>query len=140
MMWAVLVVSLVVAFSFQGYSIWRISLLADRLQGRIRTREDLQMIKEVINLNMRMAIAYIVFWFLLIAVLIWTVVARLLLFPQAITVFFLFGVITLPLGLVGKSFEKKVHALRAESGDAALEETFHRWLKEWKEPRFQLPE
>lgn len=140
MMWAVLVVSLVVAFSFQGYSIWRISMLADRLKGRIRTREDLQEVKEVINLNMRMAIAYIVFWFLLIAVLIWAVVARLLLFPQAITVFFLFGVITLPLGLIGKSFEKKVHALRAEPGDAAMEETFHRWLKEWKEPRFQLPE
>lgn len=139
-MWAVLGVSLVVAFSFQGYSIWRISLLAHRLKGRIRTREDLQTVKEGIDLNMRMAIAYIVFWFLLIAVLTWTVVVRLLLFPQAITVFFLFGVITLPLGLIGRSFEKKVHALRVESGDSAMEETFRRWLKAWKEPRFQLPE
>ena len=140
MMWAVLGGSLIIACCFHGYSIWQISLLTGQLKGRIRTHGDLLMVKEVINTNMRMAIAYIVFWLLLVAILIWTVVARLLLFPQAITVFFLFGVITLPLGLIGKGFEKKIHALQVESSDPALEGTLRSWLVQWKEPRLQLPD
>jgi hypothetical protein len=136
----VLAASVLVALVFHGLSVYRIESLREKTKGVIRTRQDLQAVKDVISLNMRMAIFYILFWLLLIAVLVGMVVTAMIAFPQALMVFFLFGVITLPMGLIGKHFEKKIHSLKVESGDPALAETFQRYLVQWKEPRFQLPE
>jgi len=136
----VLAVSVLVAFVFHGLSVYRIESLREKTKGVIRTRQDLQAVKDVISLNMRMAIFYILFWLLLIAVLVGMVVTAMIAFPQALMVFFLFGVITLPMGLIGKHFEKKIHSLRVESGDPALAETFQHYLVQWKEPRFSLPD
>ncbi len=138
--WLVLAASLLVALVFHGLTVYEIESLREKTRDAIRTREDLQAVREVINRNMKMAIGYIVFWFLLVAVLAWLVVMGMIAFSQALVVFFLFGVITLPLGLIGKHFEKKVHRLRVDSGDPAMEAAFRRWLVQWKEPRFQLPE
>jgi hypothetical protein len=136
----VLAASVLVALVFHGLSVYRIESLREKTKRVIRTRQDLQAVKDVINLNMRMAIFYILFWLLLIAVLVGMVVTAMITFPQALIVFFLFGVITLPMGLIGKHFEKKIHSLRVESGDPALAETFQRYLVQWKEPRFSLPD
>lgn len=136
----VLAVSVLVALVFHGLSVYRIESLREKTKGVIRTRQDLQAVKDVISLNMRMAIFYILFWLLLIAVLVGMVVTAMIAFPQALMVFFLFGVITLPMGLIGKHLEKKIHSLKVESGDPALAETFQRYLVQWKEPRFSLPD
>jgi hypothetical protein len=136
----VLAASVLAAVVFHGLSVYRIESLREKTKGVIRTRQDLQAVKDVISLNMRMAIFYILFWLLLIAVLVGMVVTAMIAFPQALMVFFLFGVITLPMGLIGKHFEKKIHSLKVESGDPALSETFQRYLVQWKEPRFSLPD
>jgi hypothetical protein len=136
----VLAASVLVALVFHGLSVYRIESLREKTKGVIRTRQDLQAVKDVISLNMRMAIFYILFWLLLIAVLVGMVVTTMIAFPQALMVFFLFGVITLPMGLIGKHFEKKIHSLKVESGDPKLAETFQRYLVQWKEPHFGLPD
>jgi hypothetical protein len=136
----VLAASVLVALVFHGLSVYRIESLLEKTEGVIRTKQDLQAVKDVISLNMRMAIFYILFWLVLIAVLVGMVVTALIAFPKALMVFFLFGVITLPMGLIGKHFEKKIHSLKVESGDPTLAETFQRYLVQWKEPHFGLPD
>lgn len=140
MMWILLGIAVLVALGFHGLMVGQITSFVERTNGVIRTRQDLQSVKDVISSNMKMAVAYIVFWALLIAVLVGMVATQHLLFSQALTVFFLFGVITLPIGLIGKHFEKKIHALKVESGDPVLGETFQRYLVQWKEPHFGLPD
>jgi hypothetical protein len=140
MMWVILGIAVLVALGFHGLMVRQITSLVERTKGVIRTRQDLQAVKDVISSNMKMAVAYIVFWVLLIAVLVGMVATQRLLFSQALTVFFLFGVITLPIGLIGRHFEKKIRALKVESGDPALDETFQRYLVQWKEPHFGLPD
>ena len=51
---------------------------------------------------------------------------------------FLFGVITLFLGLAGKSAEKLIKNLKADSDE--LDEKYKLFLKQWNQPRFKLPD
>ncbi len=97
---------------------------------------DLETIKEVINLNMKLAVYYIVFFILLIVVLGVLVLNKL--FKEAALILFLFGVITLIIGLWGKTYENKIRNMEVKTDDPEIRETFERYLKEWREPRLQL--
>jgi len=136
--WLLLAGSILVAGGMQGYNIYRIEEFMRRTKGVIRFRPDLENVKEIINLNMRMAVVYIVLY------VIFFIVIALMFFGgkmgQAVIIMFFFGIITLPFGLIGKSFEKKVKNLKIESNDPGIAETYQRWLVQWKEARFQLPD
>jgi hypothetical protein len=57
---------------------------------------------------------------------------------QAALCLFVFGIVTLPVGLIGKSYDKKIKTLRVEAGDQQIAEKFQEYLKQWNEARFHL--
>jgi glucan phosphoethanolaminetransferase (alkaline phosphatase superfamily) len=127
-----------IALIFHLYSVSKIKFVLKETGGVIMSMNDLEMVKEVINLNMKLAIYYIIFYVILIIVLSIMVLNRLL--AQAIFILFLFGVITLIIGLSGKTYENKIKNMEVKAGDPEIKKTFERYLKEWKEPRIQLSE
>jgi len=125
-----------IALAFHFYAVSKIKFVLQETKGIIMSINDLEMVKEVINLNMKLAVYYIVFFILLIVIL--GVLALNKLFKEAALILFLFGVITLTIGLWGKTYENKIRNMEIKTEDPEIEETFKRYLKEWNEPRLQL--
>ncbi len=125
-----------IALVFHFYAVSKIKNALKETNGIIMSMNDLETIKEVINLNMKLAVYYIVFFILLIIIL--GVLALNQLFKEAALILFLFGVITLIIGLWGKTYENKIRNMEVKTDDPEIKETFDRYLKEWAEPRLQL--
>lgn len=134
----ILIIAILAAVGMQGYSVAKIEAFIRRTKGIIRYRPDLIEVKEIINLNMKMAIIYIVLF-----IIFFIIVARIFSGGrpfQAITVLFLFSIITLPLGLIGKHFENKIKSIKIETDDQEIAKTFERYLVMWKEAKWKLPD
>jgi small-conductance mechanosensitive channel len=128
--------SVLVALIFHFYAVSKIKTALKETGGMIMSINDLEIVKDVINLNMKLAVYYIVFFVLLIAVL--GVLALNKLFKEATLILFLFGVTTLIIGLWGKTYENKIRNMEVKTDDPEVKKTFERYLKEWGEPRLQL--
>ncbi len=134
----IMIVAILVAIGMQVYSITKIQSLIRNTKGIIRSRHDLIAVKEVINLNMQMAVIYIILY-----VIFFIFAAKLFIggrIFEAIAMLFVFGIITLPVGLVGKSYENKVKSMRVESDDKEIAQIFERYLIQWKQARWKLPD
>lgn len=125
-----------IALIFHFYAVSKIKAALKETNGIIMSMNDLETIKKVINLNMKLAVYYIVFFILLIIIL--GVLALNQLFKEAALILFLFGVITLVVGLWGKIYENKIRNMEVKTDNPEIKETFERYLKEWGEPRLQL--
>ncbi len=134
----ILLIALISAAVMHGYNIFRIEQFMRRTRGVIRFRPDLMAVKTIININMRMAIVYLALYIIFFMVMVIMFVSGNQ--TQAITILFLFGVITLPLGMIGKNYEKKIKNLQIDAHEPDIAETYQRWLRQWKEARFQLPD
>lgn len=88
---------------------------------------------------MQLAMIYIVLFIIFIIVLVVMVLSGGA-FMNAVLVLFVAGVVTLPLGLIGKKYENKIKSLKIERDDPELKGVFTTYLKHWGEPRFRLPE
>ncbi len=95
-------------------------------------------VKDAINLSMKLAVVYIGM-FVLFIVLLALFVARGTSLGHAALSLFIFGIITLPVGLIGKRFEKKIKTMQVQANPEIAEE-FKQYLKQWNEVRFKLPE
>ena len=127
-----------IALIFHLYAVSKIKTALKETNGMIMSMNDLEIVKEVINLNMKLAVYYIVFFVLLIVILAVLVLNRLL--GEAALILFLFGVTTLTIGLWGKTYENKIRNMEVKTDDPEIKETFERYLAEWAEPRLQLSE
>jgi len=121
------------------YNIVKAKELIKRTGGVIRSNSDLLMVKEAINLSMQLAIYYIAMSIILLAALAYFVINGLSFFT-AMGQLFIFGIVTLPMGLIGKHFEDKVRQMEVQSSDTLLQDSYNRYLVQWKEPRFKLPD
>lgn len=121
----------------QAISISRVEQTMSKLKGCIRDNNDLQLVKRTINLNMQLAILYIVLCFLYVMVLVISIIKGASLSLAAINLL-VFGVITLPIGLIGRIFEKKIKKLRIESSDPGIAARYLDYLTQWVEPRWQI--
>ena len=128
--------SVVIALIFHFYAVSKIKTALKETNGVIMSMNDLEIIREVINLNMKLAVYYIVFFIMLIAIL--GVLALNKLLKEAALILFLFGVITLFVGLWGKTYENKIRNMEIKTDDPEVKETFERYLCEWAEPRLGL--
>lgn len=127
-----------IALIFHFYAVSKIKTALRETNGVIMSMNDLQIIKEVINLNMKLAVYYIVFFILLIVILGVLVINQL--FKEAAMILFIFGVITLIVGLWGKAYENKIRNMEVKTDDPEVKRTFERYLTEWAEPRLGLSE
>ncbi|MGB7055476.1 MAG: hypothetical protein WBE28_09175 [bacterium] len=121
----------------QIYSNRRNAVVNDQTRGVIRSQQDLLAVKNAINLSMRLAVIYILL-FVLFILLMGLSVARGGSLGQAALCLFIFGIVTLPLGLIGKSYEKRIKTLQVEADDPQIKEKFRQYLKQWNEARFGL--
>jgi glucan phosphoethanolaminetransferase (alkaline phosphatase superfamily) len=131
-----LIVSLTAAISMQVYSILKIQEVYRKTKGLIQHHHDLLEIKEVINLDMQLAVLYLVLFGLLIVAVVLHFMQGMAV--QGIAILFIFGIITLPVGLFGKHFENKIKSMEVKSDDPKITETFQRYLVQWKQARFTL--
>lgn len=134
----ILIVSLVASVGLQVYSIFKIQELFGKTKGVIQYNQDLLAVKAVINLNMQLAVLYLVLFGLLILAVIMHFIQGMP--TQGIAILFIFGIITLPVGLIGKHFENKIRSMDVRSNDPNITETFQRYLIQWKQARFKLPD
>lgn len=133
------VIFILIALGMQVASSWKNHTVSQETKGVIKSRSDLDRVKEAINLSMRLAVIYIIL-FVAFIVLLGVFVARGTPLLRASLGLFIFGVVTLPVGLIGKFFEKKIKKLEVRSDDPRLAEDYAAYLKQWDEPRFQLSE
>ena len=108
------------------------------LNGVIRSRQDLELVRDAINVSMILAMMFIAMFVILLlagACLIFFKQMHFLVFAAHI---FIFGVVTLPMGLFGMTREKAIKNLCVESTDPEIAEKYARYLKQWKEPRLTL--
>jgi ABC-type Fe3+ transport system permease subunit len=136
-MFSYLVIFIIVALGMQIYSNRKNALVYSQTRGVIKSRQDLQMVKNAISLSMKLAVIYILL-FVLFILLMGLSAARGGSLGRAALCLFIFGVVTLPIGLIGKSYEKKIKTLRVEGDDPQVAEKFQQYLKQWNEARFGL--
>jgi hypothetical protein len=128
-----------IAVCMQVISVRRIKEVSGKTKGSIRSRRDLTLVKGAINMSMRLAIVYIGL-FIVFIVLLAVFVGRGTSILMAGLSLFVFGIVTLPVGLMGKKFEKRIRSMKVEVDDPTIAETYKRWLVQWDQPRFQLPD
>jgi hypothetical protein len=138
-MYSYLVVFILIAVGMQIYSNRRNVRVYEQIHGVIRSKQDLMAVRDAINLSMKLAVIYIVM-FVLLVLLMGLAVMRGGSLGQAALCLFVFGIVTLPVGLIGKSYDKKIKTLRVEAGDQQIAEKFQEYLKQWNEARFHLPD
>jgi hypothetical protein len=136
-MYFLLVIFIVVALWMQIKSNRKNAAVFVKTGGVIRSRQDLLAVKQAINLSMKMAFIYIVM-FVLFVILLGLFVARGASLGQAALSLFIFGIVTLPAGLIGKNYEKRIKMMRLESDDPEIAGEFQQYLKQWNEARFGL--
>lgn len=136
-MFSYLVIFILIALGMQMYSNRKNALVYSQTRGVIKSRQDLQMVKKAISLSMKLAVIYILL-FVLFILLMGLSVARGGSLGQAALCLFIFGIVTLPLGLIGKSYEKRIKTLQVEADDPQIKEKFRQYLKQWNEARFGL--
>lgn len=133
---AVLGFSVGLALVFHFYSFLKIKAALKETGGVISSMNDLEIIKQVINLNMKLAVYYMVFFILIIVLLAVMVLNGL--FKEAMLILFILGVSTLIIGLLGRTYENKIRNMEVKTDNPEVKKTFERYLKEWREPRLQL--
>jgi sulfite exporter TauE/SafE len=130
---------ILIAIGMQVYSNRKSVQVYEQTRGVIKSRPDLLAVKAAINLSMKLAVIYILLFVLFVFVLIISV-ARGGSLGEAAFSLFVFGIITLPVGLIGKTYEKKVKTLQVQADDPQIAEKFQLYLKQWNEPRWKLPD
>ena len=136
-MFPYLVVFIFIAVVMQIYSNRRNAEVYRQTRGVIKSRHDLLAVKAAINLSMRLAVVYISL-FVLFILLMGLSLARGGSLGQAALCLFIFGIVTLPVGVIGKSYEKKIKTMQVETEDPEIEKKFQQYLKQWNEPRLGL--
>lgn len=126
-----------VAAAMQVTSIRKIEEVRRCCRGAIRSRQDLLLAKGAINLSMRLAIVYIALFGLFVVLLALTVAGGAPV-GRAVLNLFIFGVVTLPIGLIGKRYERTIRAMEVASDDPELRERFESYLSQWDKPKLQL--
>lgn len=123
----------------QVYSNRKNAQVYEQTRGVIRTRQDLLAVKMAINISMKLAVIYIVLFVLFVWVLGFSV-ARGGSLGEAAFFLFVFGIVTLPVGLIGKTYEKRIKTMQVQADDPQIAERYQLYLKQWNQPRWKLPD
>jgi len=132
-----LIVFTIIAVGMQIYSNRKNAAVYNQTRGTVESRQDLLAVRAAINLSMKLAIVYI-FLFVVFILLMGLSVARGGSLGQAALCLFIFGVVTLPVGMIGKTYEKKIKTMQVQTDDPQIAEKFQQYLKQWNQARFGL--
>jgi hypothetical protein len=114
------------------------------MENTLRTREDLEKLKNTINYNMKTAIIFIILFAVSMIVIIFYNKSQFPFNPYRAFItgnhFILLGIFSLIASQFSRVSEKKLKNLMVDSTDPLIGDTYRRWLKEWKQIRLQLSE
>ena len=136
-MFSYLIIFIIIAVGMQIYSNRRNAVVYNQTRGVVKSRQDLLAVRAAINLSMKLAVVYILL-FVVFILLMGLSVARGGSLGQAALCLFIFGIVTLPVGLIGKTYEKKIKKMQVETDDPQIAEKFQQYLKQWNQARFGL--
>jgi len=134
------VIPIIISIILSLINMSKMSKTSTSLKGTIRYKQDLALVREAINVSMILAIVYLAVFGIMIVMLAYFVVARGMFIITATTHLFIFGIVTLPVALIGKSFEKKIKSLPVETDDPEIADKYQKFLVQWNEPRLKLPD
>ncbi|OGF66665.1 MAG: hypothetical protein A2Y62_21360 [Candidatus Fischerbacteria bacterium RBG_13_37_8] len=126
-----------VAIIMHIISVRKMNEAINETNGIIRTYHHLNVVKEAINVNMKLAILYMVLFGILVVLLIIKVMDGMPMTGAALALF-LFGVITFPVSLHGKKYENKIRNMKVEADDPQIAAKYQDYLKQWSGAAFQL--
>jgi hypothetical protein len=106
----------------------------------IRYDRDLQLVRDAINQNMMWAMGVIVSYILVFVTLWYKVATGGLKLSAAGFHFSALALITYVVGRYSKKLERELKNLRVISSDPKICDTYRRWVRQWDEPRFRLPD
>jgi len=136
--WFFSVIPIFIAIMMFAFNSSKMASAYNALNGVIRTRQDIGIVRDAINVSMILAIVYMAMFAILIVIGFIMMVGRnihpLVFFAHI----FLFGLVTLPMGLIGKTFENRIKSLKIESTAPYVEEKFRDYLIQWDQPRLKL--
>lgn len=138
--WYLPAVPIVLGVVMNVWDMIRMQRTSTALQGIIRNRQDLQSVRVAINLSMTLAVVDIVIYAAMIATVVCFVVAGWIELLTAAAHLMVVGVATLPVGLYGKHFEKRIKDLRVVAEDPQIAEKYRDFLVQWGQPRLKLPD
>ncbi len=131
------VLFMALAIAVQARSIIGIGRAVARLKGAIRDERDLQLVRRTINMNIQLAIMYIVIGILYAFALLILIFNGVSLGSAAINLL-IFIAVTLPVGLYGRGYEKRIKQLKMENNDSKIAARFLDYLTQWLEPRWRI--
>ncbi|MBA7600013.1 MAG: hypothetical protein E3J41_00595 [Candidatus Cloacimonadota bacterium] len=138
--WYLTVVPILSAAIMHAANTSRMNKTYAAIKGTIRTRMDLNLVRDAINLSMKLAVMYIALFVILILALFGFVfLLRISIFTGAAHLF-VFGIVTLPLGLWSRMAERTIKTLQVESDNPEIEKKYREFLVKWEQPRIKLPE
>lgn len=127
------------AIAMQAWNIVEIKKTVKLTNGIIASAADLKPVRNAINLSMQLAMGYIALFLLLVLILAAQYFSGLP-FGKVIAQLSVFGIFTLPVSIIGKGYEEKIRNMKIQTSDPIIKQAFLRYLVQWKEPRFKLPE
>jgi len=138
--WFLTVIPIVIAVIMHLVNSNKMGHTHSKLNGVIRNRRDLHLVRDAINTSMTLAIAYMaMFAIYIIAGIILIAFGRIHIFIYSIHIF-IFGIITLPIALIGRVFEKRIKNLNVESHDSDIGIIYQDYLNQWNQPRLKIKE
>ena len=117
----------------------RLETTLNALGGAIRSRSDLAALGGAINLNMALALSLGLIYGLYFATLLFQLFTSRIPLPT-----FIFYNAFMPMTgaacsrLYFQRVEERARKLTVSASDREIEETYRRWIKQWREPRFRL--
>ena len=112
---------------------------ADQIGATINSRLDLVRVRDALSLSMQLAMLVIGLYLLTVTLWIVLIAYTEVTLMQSIAPGLLFGLGTLPAGMISKPAEDRIKKLDVDPTQPELQEVFSRILKMQKTPRFGIP-
>ncbi len=138
--WYLSAIPVVIVYIIMVFVIAKTKATADEVGQTIRSIKDLDILKPTIDLNMKAAIILIATYLLYILAVAYFVFIEGMSLRVVSGHLFIFAITIIPIILYGKNVESTIRNLKLETDDPEVVETFHRWLKQWDQPRWRLPD
>ncbi|MBN2543702.1 hypothetical protein JXI42_12625 [bacterium] len=136
--WFLSVVPIGIGIILQLLNMKKMKETHSEIHGVLRNRFDLEKVKIAISLNMSCAMLYIAVWLLVVVFGIYLVATKNLGLFSLVGHMMIFGIVTLPFGIIGKKDENLIKKLEIESEDPYIEKKFRDYLRQWNQPQLKI--
>jgi hypothetical protein len=106
----------------------------------LRSSKDLNLLKQAINLNMMLAVLLMFLLIAHFALLKYLMSIGFIDGRTWLTHLLMFALTCGNFGIIHRKYDRSLKTLKVESNDPKILETYERWVKQWAEARFKLPD